>query len=149
MLLNQDDGTGRVDAITMEGLVGPGTYFADWLSRIPEPFRDGIRLIDPGTPSRGETDNASFICAGAPAFGMNGTGWDYGTYTWHTNRDTYDKLVLDDLERNATLAAMLVYLASEEPARLPRTRRDLPADPRSGQPTTWPACQSPDRSFGR
>ena len=36
--------------------------------------------------------------------------WDYGAYTWHTNRDTYDKIVPEDLKRNATLTAMLVYL---------------------------------------
>ncbi|MGE5146856.1 MAG: FAD-dependent oxidoreductase, partial [Candidatus Eiseniibacteriota bacterium] len=41
----------------------------------------------------GGSDNASFVCYGAPAFGLGATSWDYGTYTWHTNRDTFDKIV--------------------------------------------------------
>jgi GAF domain-containing protein len=47
----------------------------------------------PGRRRRGGSDNASFVCAGAPAFGLGSLSWDYGTYTWHTNRDTYDKIV--------------------------------------------------------
>ena len=41
-------------------------------------------------------------------------------YTWHTNRDTFDKLVFDDLKTNAMLVAMLAYQASEDPERMPR-----------------------------
>ena len=43
-----------------------------------------------------------------------------------TNRDTFDKIVFDDLKNNATLTAMLVYLASEDPELLPRDQRVLP-----------------------
>ena len=53
--------------------------------------------------------------------------WDYGTVTWHTERDTYDKVVFDDLKCNATLTAMLAYLASEDPTRIPLDRVDLAA----------------------
>ncbi len=56
-------------------------------------------------------------------------GWNYGTYTWHTNRDTYDKIAFDDLKHNATLAAMLAYEASEDPDFISRDR----------SPGTWPA----------
>jgi carboxypeptidase Q len=149
VLLNHDDGTGRIDRITMEGIVGAGAYFSVWLENIPEELTRGITLADPGMPGRGMTDSWSFICAGAPAFGMNSTGWDYGVYTWHTNRDTYDKLVTHDLRANATLTAMLAYLASEEPDRIPRTRRELPIEARTGVPATWPECTNPDRSFVR
>ena len=34
---------------------------------------------------------SSFVAAGAPAFSLSSTSWDYGSYTWHTNKDTYDK----------------------------------------------------------
>ncbi|MSR35221.1 MAG: M20/M25/M40 family metallo-hydrolase [Gemmatimonadetes bacterium] len=148
-LFNQDDGTGRIDRITMEGLVGPGAYFRDWLQEIPDELTAGVTLLDPGTPGRGGTDNASFTCAGAPAFGLNSRGWDYGTYTWHTNRDTFDKLVPDELRRNATLIALLAYFASEAPERLPRERVELAVDARTGQRPTWPACGQPQRSSGR
>ena len=50
---------------------------------------------------------------GAPSFRLQAAYDEYRQYTWHTNRDTYDKIVFDDLRNNATLAAMLAYLASE------------------------------------
>ncbi|HEX8904413.1 MAG TPA: hypothetical protein VF771_06195, partial [Longimicrobiaceae bacterium] len=63
------------------------------------------------------------------------------------NRDTYDKVSWDDVRMNATLVAMLAYLASEEPQRLPRERRaEFPVDQRTGQPGSWPVCQAPARS---
>jgi len=141
-LFNQDNGTGRVVRISAQGLTGAGAHFADWLSRIPDEMTRQIQFIFPGTPSGGGSDNASFICAGAPAFSLGALGWSYGTYTWHTNRDTYDKIVFDDLRYNATLTAMLVYLASEDPERVPRDRRTALPE-RNGRPTTWPVCRAP------
>ena len=146
---NQDDGTGRIDRITMEGLVGPGPYFREWLRRIPADLTAGVTLADPGTPGRGGSDNASFTCSGAPGFGLNSRGWDYGAYTWHTNRDTFDKLVPEELRRNATLIAMLAYFASETPDRLPRAKAELPVDARTGRQPTWPTCAAPQRSDPR
>ena len=62
---------------------------------------------------------------------------DYRLYTHHTNRDTYDKIVFDDLKENATLVAMLAYAASEDPERVPRDRAVLPIDPDTGKPREW------------
>jgi hypothetical protein len=135
-LFNQDNGTGRVANISMQGLVNVAGHFGDWLSRIPQEISGHIDLNIPGSPGGGGSDYASFICAGAPAFGLSSLSWDYGTYTWHTNRDTYDKVVIDDLENNATLTAMLTYLASEDD-RLDRARRVV---------NTWPQCRDGARS---
>jgi hypothetical protein len=88
----------------------------------------------------------SFICHGAPGFRLQSHYPEYRQYTWHTNRDTYDKVVLDDLRNNATLAAMLAYLASEDPDRVPRDQRVLPPGP-NGQPQAWPGCGTPRRSW--
>src|SRR4029077_19595955 len=60
-------------------------------------------------------------------FGLSSLNWDYGSYTHHTNRDSFDKIVFDDLEENATLVAMLAYLASEDPSFITRERADLTA----------------------
>ena len=89
----------------------------------------------------------SFLCAGAPSFRLQAHYPDYRQYTWHTNRDTYDKLIFDDLKNNATVAAMLAYLASEDPDRVPRDRRVLP-NGGNGQPEAWPACPPARRSSG-
>ena len=70
----------------------------------------------------GGTDGAVFACYATPSFGLGALGWNYGTLTWHTNRDTYDKVVFDDIRYNATLTAMLAYLASEDPEFISRER---------------------------
>lgn len=148
-LFNQDNGTGRVVNISMQGLTGAGNYFARWLDQIPPEITRHIQTDNPGVPGGGGSDYASFICAGAPAFSLSSLNWEYGTYTWHTNRDTFDKLAWDDLRNNATLVAMLTYLASEDPTRMPRDRRTAMSNTRTGQPVTWPACQQPARTSGQ
>jgi carboxypeptidase Q len=145
-LFNQDNGTGRVVRISMEGFTGAGPHFARWLSRVPQEISRHITLDMPGTPRGGGTDHASFVCAGAPGFNLSAHEWSYFRYTWHTNRDTWDKVVFDDLRNNAVLTAMLVYLASEDPERVPRDRRVMPVDPESGQRTEWPQCGRAARS---
>jgi hypothetical protein len=137
-LFNQDNGTGRIANISGQGLVNAGQYFGRWFGRLPEEITRGISLSFPGSPSGGGSDNASFICSGAPSFGLGSLPWNYGIYTWHTNRDTFDKISFDDLKRNATLTAMLAYLASEDDAMLPRDRREMAS--------TWPQCRTPARS---
>jgi hypothetical protein len=147
-VFNQDNGTGRVISIGMQGLTGAAAHFGNWLSRIPQEITGFITLGIPGSPGGGGSDYASFICAGAPAFSLGALNWGYSVYTWHTNRDTYDKVVMDDLKNNATLTAMLAYLASEDPARVSRERRAMPVDPRTGQPQPWPQCRDGARTAG-
>ncbi len=145
-LFNQDNGTGRVTTISMQGLVGAGAHFGRWLAAIPPEITEHITLEIPGLPGRGGSDYASFICAGAPAFSLRSLSWDYGTYTWHTNRDTFDKLVFDEVRNNAVLTAMLTYLAAEDPDRVPRTQRIMPTGERTGEPLSWPSCRDGART---
>ena len=146
-LFNQDNGTGRVVNIGMQGLTRAGEYFGRWMTHVPADIAGQISLNIPGSPGGGGSDYASFVCHGAPAFSLSSLSWAYGTYTWHTNRDTYDKIVIDDLKNTAVLTAMLTYLAAEEPELIPRDRRVMPTG-RNGQQTQWPECQQPARSSG-
>jgi hypothetical protein len=145
-LFNQDNGTGRIANVSGAGLVDAGAFLARWFARVPSEISRHVTFTFPGNPAGGGSDNASFACYGAPAFGLGSLGWDYSTYTWHTTRDTYDKVVLDELKNNATLTAMLVYLASEDSERVPRTRRIVA--PSQVGPGRWPGCTKPARSFG-
>ncbi|HEX8394499.1 MAG TPA: M20/M25/M40 family metallo-hydrolase [Longimicrobium sp.] len=144
-LLNQDTGTGRIERISLQGFSGAGPFWRRWLAALPREVAEGIELDDPGLPSAGSSDHSSFVCRGAPGFWLLSRSWDYGTYTWHTDRDTYDKVAWDDVRRNAVLIAMLAWQAAED-GRVPRTRRDLPAGA-NGQPGQWPACQPPRREL--
>ncbi len=138
-LFNQDNGTGRITRISMQGFTRAGGHFGRWLSLVPTELSRHVTLELPGTPATGGTDHAAFLCAGAPAFNLSALEWSYFTYTWHTNLDTFDKLVFDDLRNNATLTAMLAYLASEDPQLVPRDRRQR-------ERNDWPECQPPARS---
>jgi carboxypeptidase Q len=142
---NQDNGTWRIEYIRMMGFVGAGENFGKWFSKLPNEIADNIRLDIPGVPETGGSDHMSWICRGAPGFRLQSHYPEYRQYTWHTNRDTFDKIVMDDLKNNATLAAMLAYLASEDPERVPRVQRELPATPQ-GQPAAWPRCGNVRRS---
>jgi hypothetical protein len=146
-LFNQDNGTGRVVRISTSGFTEAGAFFGRWLARIPQEISQHIDLTLPGTPGRGGTDYASFVCAPAPAFNLSALDWGYFRYTWHTQRDTFDKIVFDDLKNNATLTAMLAYLASEEPERMPLDQRALPMNQRTGEQMTWPECRDGTRSW--
>jgi hypothetical protein len=147
-LFNQDNGTGRITRISTQGLTRAGEYFARWMAQLPTDIAQHIELQVPGRPGGGGSDYASFLCRGAPAFFLFAHSWSYWPYTWHTNRDSFDKIVMDDLRNNATLFAMLTYLAAEEPEQMPRDQRVLPISERTGEQMTWPQCREPRRSWG-
>lgn len=147
-LFNQDNGTGRVAYINAAGLMEAGGFLADWLSKVPSDITGNFKSFSvPGTPAGGGSDNASVACYGAPGFGLGSLPWEYFSYTWHTNRDTYDKLVMAELRNNATLTAMLAYQAAQDPNQIPRDRRVMPVNARTGEQQKWPECQPAARSF--
>ncbi len=138
-LFNQDNGTGRVVRVTGSGFVEAGGSLSRWLAKVPAEVTGYLDETYPGMPAGGGSDHASFVCAGAPGFSLGALSWDYGSHTWHTHRDTYDKLIFDDLRNNAVLVASLVYLASEDAERTSRVRRVMPVL-QNGQRGQWPAC---------
>jgi hypothetical protein len=144
-IFDHDNGTGRVIKISVQGFTGAEAPLRRWLSQMPNAITKNIVSIETGTPETG-VDASSFTCSGAPAFAMSSVSWDYEKYTWHTNRDTFDKLILDDLKNNATLFAILAYLASEDAERIPQELRVTLIDPKTGAPKAWPACTPPMQS---
>ena len=139
-LFNQDNGTGRVQSVSASGLTAIGPHLKRWYEKLPPFYSDtsspnalSWSFNDRPVTAAGGTDGAVFSCYATPSFGMSALNWNYGTYTWHTNRDTYDKVVMDDLRHNATLAALLVYHASEDPTFIARERSP------GNWPANWPA----------
>lgn len=145
VLFNQDNGTGRVVNISAQGFTEVGSSLARWLTRVPVEVSGHVSLRLPGNPGGGGSDYASFVCHGAPGINLSALSWDYGSHTWHTHRDTFDKLVFDDLKNNAVLAASLVYLASEDDRRVSRERRELIMG-LGGTGGRWPECTPAVRS---
>jgi carboxypeptidase Q len=148
-LFNQDNGTGRVVRISGQGFLNAYDYMGSWLEAAPESITKEIETTFPGTPGGGGSDYASFVAEGAPAFSLSSLNWSYFNYTWHTNLDTYDKIVFDDVRNNAILTAILAYMASEDPDRTSKEKSVLPMNPRTGEQMTWPATRSPNRDGGK
>jgi carboxypeptidase Q len=147
-LFNQDNGTGRVVTIGGAGFLHSYDFMGRWLSKVPAGYKRDLETRFPGSPAGGGSDNASFVAAGVPAFSLSSNSWLYGSYTWHTNRDTYDKIVFDDVQNNAILTAILVYMACEDPVKTPRDKIVLPVNSRTGEPGKWPEQRSPTRKGG-
>ncbi len=143
---NQDNGTWRFEKIETQGYVGMDAFLPRWMSVVPTEISSHVALEIPGPQANLGSDHVSFLCAGAPSFRLQSPYDEYRQYTWHTNRDTYDKIVFDDLKENATLAAMLAYMASEDPNRTQVEKGQLPYNMRTQEPREWPTCREPRRT---
>jgi hypothetical protein len=145
-LFNQDNGTGRIVNMSGSGYAKAKDYLGRWMAAIPGEYRDSIKATFPGAPGGGGSDHASFVAAGAPAFSLGALNWSYFNYTWHTNRDTYDKIIFDDLRNNAIVTAILVYMACEDPERSSNEKAGMTSN---GQgPRSWPAPVKAKRRGG-
>ncbi len=144
VVFNQDNGTGRIKSISSSGFANAYDYLSQWLAAVPDTVNK-VETSFPGWPSSGGTDVSSFIAAGVPAFNLNALSWSYWNYTWHTNLDTYDKIVWDDLKNNVVLTAVLAYMASEAPERVSNEKRLMPIDKETGKRMQWPTPQQPER----
>lgn len=125
---NVDSGTGRIRGA---GVFGPQEA-ADILKDILEPFKDtGVVGANPSrSRNLGGSDNTSFNQAGLPGIGLFQDPVEYGTHTWHTNLDTIERIVEDDVKKNAILVAAAVYALAMRDELLPRyTRETMPAPP--------------------
>ncbi len=143
-VFNQDNGTGRVVDISGQGFVDSYDYIGRWLSAVPKKVKDNIKTNFPGMPGGGGSDHASFVAAGVPGFSLSSLNWGYFGYTWHTTKDTYDKIVFDELKNNVILTATLAYMASEDPDFTSREKRAMPLDDK-GETVKWPEQKDPKR----
>ncbi|HKG47354.1 MAG TPA: M20/M25/M40 family metallo-hydrolase [Pyrinomonadaceae bacterium] len=137
---NIDSGTGRVRGA---GVFGPPEV-ANILREILAPFKDDGVVGAAATRSRrlGGSDNTAFNQAGLPGIGMGQDPIEYGTHTWHTNLDTYERILEDDVKRDAMVVAWAVYQLAIRDDLLPRfSKSDMPPKPaeETPQPATTPS----------
>lgn len=147
-VFNQDNGTGRINEITGSGFLYSYEYLSSWLSTVPIEITNEIKTEFPGIPTGGGSDHSSFVAVGVPAFRLSSLDWSYRNYTWHTNRDTYDKIVFDDVRSNVILTAILAYMASEDPNTTSREKSVLPIDRVTGDQMEWPEQKFSTRKGG-
>jgi carboxypeptidase Q len=116
--LNIDTGTGQLRGASV---FGPATA-AGTLREIFAPFQDlGIYGASPTTGRNlGGTDSTSFNNAGLPGIGFQQDPIEYNTHTHHTNLDTYERVIEDDVKKAAVIVASAIYHLSMRDEMLPR-----------------------------
>jgi carboxypeptidase Q len=132
---NIDSGTGRVRGASVFGPPEAATI----MRGILEPFKeDGVvGAVTSRSRRLGGSDNTSFSQAGLPGIGMGQDTIEYGTHTWHTNLDTYERILEDDVKKDAMVVAWSVYQLAMRDELLPRfSKADMPPKPEetSSQP---------------
>ena len=134
---NIDSGTGRVRGASV---FGPPEA-ANIMKEILAPFAaDGVIGANPSrSRNLGGSDNTSFSNAGLPGIGMGQDPIEYGTHTWHTNLDTYERILEDDVKKDAMVVAWSVYQLAMRDSLLPRlAKEDMPPKPPEN-PATQPS----------
>jgi carboxypeptidase Q len=113
--LNVDNGTGRIRGIWNQSNERAVSVFEEILW----PFRDlGVVAVRHG--DTGGTDHLSFDAVGVPGFNFIQDPLEYGFWTHHTDLDTYDHLVLDDLRQAAVVVAATAYQLAMRDEMMPR-----------------------------
>ena len=135
---NIDSGTGRARGMNV---FGPPEAAAV-LREAVQPFSDlGIAgAINSSGRGLGGTDSTSFNAAGLPGIGVSQDPIEYFNVTWHTNLDTYERIIESDVKSSAVAIAAALYQLVMRDEMLPRFKReDMPKLPASPTPTPSPA----------
>src|SRR5690349_19885785 len=138
---NIDSGTGRVRGASVFGPPEAASIMRDILA----PFKDdGVAGAVPSRSRRlGGSDNTSFNQAGLPGIGMGQDPIEYNSHTWHTNLDTYERILEDDVKKDAMVVAWSVYELAMADQLLPRlAKQDMPEPPQEPETSPQPATPS-------
>src|SRR5262245_4962294 len=145
---NIDSGTGRVRGASVFGPPEVASIMRDIL----KPFKDdGVAgAIASRSRNLGGSDNTSFNQAGLPGIGMGQDPIEYGTHTWHTNFDTYERILEDDVKKDAVEVAWAVYQLAMRDDLLPRFKsEEMPTPPPAASPSPTPTPAALPRTRGR
>lgn len=125
---NIDSGTGKVRGMSVFGPPETARILAQYLRE----FEDlGVYGATAGASRNpGGTDSTSFNAAGLPGIGASQDPMEYNSHTWHTNLDTYERIVEDDMKKSAIAVASAVYHLAMRDQMLPRfDKSNMPAPP--------------------
>jgi carboxypeptidase Q len=131
---NIDNGSGKIRGIFLQQDAAAGPIFQQWLA----PFKDlGATTVT--IANTAQTDHAAFDAIGIPGFQFIQDPMDYMARTHHSNQDTYDKMVPDDMKQMATIVASFVYNTAQRDEMIPRKPLPAPRPARGGQGGGRPA----------
>lgn len=142
--LNIDDGTSKPRGASVFGPPAAAAFFRRTLA----PFHDWGFMGAVATRSRrtGGTDSTSFNQAGLPGVNFEQDPIEYQPYSWHTNLDTYERLVPEDLREGAAEIASMAYALANAPEMLPRfDAATMPKPPNPVDPSPQAALRKGNR----
>ena len=128
---NIDSGTGLVRGANIFGPPEAAKVLAQFIKPWEEFKIYGATSTN--SRNRGGTDSTSFNEAGLPGIGGGQDTIEYGSHTHHTNLDSYERILPDDVKKNAVITASLIYHMAMRDQIMPR----------------FPADQMPPRPAGR
>lgn len=111
---NNDNGTGKVRGVYMQGNEATRPIFRAWLA----PFAD----MDASTltpDNTGGTDHLSFDAIGLPGFQFIQDNIDYETRTHHSNMDVFDRVQEEDVKQASVIMAAFAYDAAMRDGAFP------------------------------
>lgn len=119
---NIDSGTGKARALSVFGPPETATVLREALASFGDLGFAGVTAS--ASRGLGGTDSTSFNNAGLPGIGSQQDPIEYFAGTWHTNIDTYERIIEDDVKKSAVIFAAAVYQLAMRDELLPR----FPAD---------------------
>ena len=134
---NIDTGTGRARGMGIFGPPEGATVLRDAIA----PFADlgVVGAISSKSRGLGGSDHTSFNHSGLPGVDVAQDPIEYFTTTWHTNLDTYERVIEADVKSSAIVIAGAVYVLAMRDDMLPRFKAaDMPPPPATPTPTPSP-----------
>lgn len=112
---NSDLGNGKYRGIYTQGNEAAASIFRQWM----RPFeKSGTATVT--LKNITGTDHLSFDAVGLPGFQFIQDPLEYGTRTYHSNMDVFDKAVEADLKHNAIVTAVFAWFAANRAEKMPR-----------------------------
>ena len=134
---NIDSGTGRARALSVFGPPEAAAVLREALASFSDLGFAGVTAAR--GRSLGGTDSTSFNAAGLPGIGAQQDPIEYFGVTWHTNLDTYERIIEPDVKASAIIFAAAAYTLAMRDDMLPRFKpADMPPPPPTPTPTPTP-----------
>jgi carboxypeptidase Q len=125
---NIDSGTGLVRGANIFGPPEAAKVLAQFIKPWEEFKIYGATATS--SRNRGGTDSTSFNEAGLPGIGGGQDTIEYGSHTHHTNLDSFERILPDDVKKNAIITASLIYHMAMRDEIMPRfSKEQMPPRP--------------------
>lgn len=129
---NLDSGTGRIRGASVFGPPEAAAVIGRYLRAFEDVGVYGA--VRTASRATGGTDSTSFNAAGLTGINFTQDPIEYASHTWHSNLDTLERIVEDDVKKSAAAIASAVYHVAMREESLPRFAVGaMPAPPTAGR----------------